>query len=99
MKDNTKVPANVSRRQFIKTTAVAGTVAATVAASNLPKPAIAQGRKELRMVTSWPKNFPGLGTGANRVAERITAMTGGRYTVRVYAANELVNPLKCLDAI
>ena len=99
MKDNTKVPAKVSRRQFIKSTAVAGTVAATVAASNLPKPAIAQGRKELRMVTSWPKNFPGLGTGANRVAERITAMTGGRYTVRVYAANELVNPLKCLDAI
>ncbi|MDH4248024.1 MAG: TRAP transporter substrate-binding protein [Deltaproteobacteria bacterium] len=99
MVDKTKSRKGISRRQFMKTTATAGTVAATVAASNLPMPAIAQGRKELRLVTSWPKNFPGLGTGANRVAERITKATGGRFTVRVYAANELVNPLKCLDAI
>jgi hypothetical protein len=30
-----------------------------------------------KMVTTWPKNFPGLGTGANRLAELIGEMSGG----------------------
>ena len=30
-----------------------------------------------KMVTSWPKNFPGLGTAAERLAERINAMSAG----------------------
>ncbi len=42
------------------------------------------------MVTTWPKNFPGLGTGAQRLADRITTMTEGRITVKLFAAGELV---------
>ena len=37
-----------------------------------------------KMVTTWPKNFPGLGTGANNVARLITEMRGGRSNVAVY---------------
>ena len=88
------------RRDFIKTasgTAAAGMVAA--AASSFPKPAIAQGKKELKMVTSWPKNFPGLGTAANRLAKRIEDMSDGKYSIKVFAGGELVHPLKCLDAL
>src|SRR5690606_17002558 len=52
-----------------------------------------------KMVTSWPKNFPGLGTSAERLAERINAMSGGRLTVKVYAAGELVPALEVFDAV
>jgi hypothetical protein len=40
-----------------------------VAALSLPSPApaIAQGTRELRMVSTFVKNFPGLGTSANRL--------------------------------
>ncbi|MGE0846899.1 MAG: TRAP transporter substrate-binding protein [Flavobacteriaceae bacterium] len=54
---------------------------------------------ELKMVTTWPKNFPGLGTGAQRVADRITAMTEGRVTVKLFAAGELVPPFESFDAV
>ena len=62
-------------------------------------PAVAKGVKELKMVTSWPKNFPGLGTAANRLAQRITDISDGRYQVKVFAGGELVHALKCLDAL
>lgn len=52
-----------------------------------------------RMVTTWPKNFPGLGTAANHLAELITDMSGGRLAVKVYGANELVPPFEVFDAV
>ena len=51
------------------------------------------------MVTTWPKNFPGLGVGAERLARRITDMSGGRLTIKVFAAGEMVPPLQALDAV
>lgn len=65
----------------------------------MPKPAISQGRREWRMATSWPKGLPGLGTGAQRLADRITALSGGRITVRLFAAGELVPALQVFDAV
>tara|TARA_R110002072_G_scaffold49863_37_gene135120 strand:- start:785 stop:1885 length:1101 start_codon:yes stop_codon:yes gene_type:complete len=88
----------MKRREFLKGTGVAG-VAAAVAASTLPAPAIAQGKRELKMVTTWPKNFPGLGTGAQRLADRITTATDGRISVKVFAAGELVPPFESFDAV
>ncbi len=87
----------MDRRSFIKKAGFAG--AGAVAASTLAAPAIAQGNQTWRMVTTWPKNFPGLGVGAQRLADRITAMSGGRLTVQLYAAGELVPPLQALDAV
>lgn len=52
-----------------------------------------------KMVTTWPKNFPGLGTGANTVAEKITTMSGGRIQVKVYGAKELVPAFEVFDAV
>jgi TRAP-type mannitol/chloroaromatic compound transport system substrate-binding protein len=51
------------------------------------------------MVTAWPRDFPGLGTGANRLAERIGQMSGGRLTVKVYGGNELVPPFEVFDSV
>jgi TRAP-type mannitol/chloroaromatic compound transport system substrate-binding protein len=87
----------MDRRSFITKAGFAGVGA--VAASTLAAPAIAQGNQTWRMVTTWPKNFPGLGVGAQRLADRITAMSGGRLTIQLYAAGELVPPLQALDAV
>lgn len=56
-------------------------------------------RFQWKMVTSWPTNFPGLGTGAARLAEMITAVSGGRLTVRVFGAGELVPAFEVFDAV
>ncbi|GAB4168258.1 MAG: TRAP transporter substrate-binding protein DctP [Thalassobaculales bacterium] len=83
----------MKRRQFL----AAG--AATAVAAPLAAPAIAQGRLQWNLVTSWPKNAPGVGVNAQRFADRVTAMSDGRLTVRLYAAGELVPPFGVLDAV
>jgi TRAP-type mannitol/chloroaromatic compound transport system substrate-binding protein len=62
-------------------------------------PGAARDRVHWKMVTTWPKNFPGLGTGANNVARLITEMSGGRLTVTVYGDNELVPSFEVFDAV
>ena len=52
-----------------------------------------------KMVTTWPKNFPGLGTGAENLAKNINEMSNGRLNIKVYAAGELVPPLEVFDAV
>lgn len=86
----------MDRRSFLRTSALGGSVAA---ASGLAAPAIAQGRITWRMATTWPKNFPGLGVGAQRLGDRITAATDGQLTVQVFSAGELVPALQALDAV
>ena len=87
----------MKRRQFIKSAAAAGVAGA--ASTALATPALAQGMRELKMVTTWPKNFPGLGTGAQRLADSITAASGGKITVKLFAAGELVPPFESFDAV
>ena len=87
----------MKRRSFITKTAAAGSLFA--AASTLAAPAVAQGKRDLKMVTSWPKNFPGLGTAAERIAKRITEMSDGQLNVKVYAAGELVAAFEAFDAV
>ncbi len=64
-------------------------------------PSVAMAKKKFRwkMVTAWPKNFPGLGTSANRLAQRITEMSDGRIHVKVYGAKELVPAFEAFDAV
>jgi len=86
----------MDRRSALKKTLTAG---AAAGAATLAAPAISQGKMEWRMVTTWPKNFPGLGVGAENLARRITTMSGGRLTIKVFAAGEMVPPLQALDAV
>lgn len=62
-------------------------------------PAIISKNRSLKMVTSWPKNFPGLGTTAQNVADRIEALSDGKIKIKVYAGGELVGPLGAFDAV
>ncbi|WP_424931975.1 TRAP transporter substrate-binding protein [Amaricoccus macauensis] len=84
----------MDRRAFLTTTAAGAAGAASLAA-----PAIAQDRKVAKMVTPWPKNFPGLGTGAQRLADRITSLSEGRIEVQLFAAGELVPAFESFDAV
>lgn len=73
--------------------------AATVALGAGVKPAAAKAEHKWKMVTTWPKNFPGMGTGANKLAELIGRMSGGRIEVKVYGAGELVPAFEIFDAV
>jgi len=83
----------MDRRSLLKGAAVAAS------AAMVSSPAISQNRREWRMVTSWPKGFPGSGSGADRLAHRITQMSDGRLTVKLYAAGELVPATGVFDAV
>ncbi|HVT52931.1 MAG TPA: TRAP transporter substrate-binding protein [Dongiaceae bacterium] len=85
----------MKRRDFLAGAGLAGAGVATA----LSKPAIAQDKTEWKMVTSWPKGMAGLGSGAERLADRIGSLSGGRLTVKVFSAGELVPATQCLDAV
>lgn len=63
-------------------------------------PAVHTGRNvEWRMASSFPASLDTLyGTGEVLV-ERVAAMTGGRFRIRLYQAGELVPPLQVFDAV
>lgn len=67
--------------------------------SGTTQAAVQQETFNWKMVTAWPKNYPGLGTSAERLAERINRMSDGRLTVKVYAAGELVPPMEVFDTV
>jgi len=89
--------ARIKRRNF--TRAAVGGVAATAALTTVAAPAISQGKQEWRLVTSWPKQFPGGGVAAERFAKNISDVTGGRLTIKVFAAGELVPAFEAFDAV
>lgn len=52
-----------------------------------------------KLVTAWPKNFPGLGSAPELFAKKVEAMSNGRIKIRVYGAGELVPALEVFDAV
>ncbi|MCK0069614.1 TRAP transporter substrate-binding protein [Kordiimonas laminariae] len=96
---------DLGRRALLRGAGVAGAAAVIAACDGGTTttadgaPAIVSKKRNLKMVTSWPKNFPGLGTGADRLAKRIEALSDGAIKVKLYAAGELVGALECFDAV
>ena len=54
---------------------------------------------EWKLVTTWPKGLPGLGSAPENFAHRVGEMSNGRLTVRVYGAGEVVPPFEVFDAV
>ena len=86
----------MQRRDFIKKVG-AGSLA--LGAGLATGAAQAKAEYKWKMVTTWPKNFPGLGTAANKLAALIGEMSGGRIRVKVYGAKELVPAFETFDAV
>ncbi len=87
----------MNRRDVLKSAGLG-----TVAAATVMAPAIAASKNKqikITMVSTWPRDFPGLGTGAQRFAERLTAMTGGRIQVKYFSAGERVKPFDSFDEV
>jgi len=84
----------MDRRKFLTAAGVGGAGAATLAA-----PAIAQGSVEMAIVSSWPRDFPGLGTSAQRLAENIVKVSDGRIQTRYFAAGERVGAFDVFDEV
>jgi TRAP-type mannitol/chloroaromatic compound transport system substrate-binding protein len=76
----------------------AGSLAAG-ATLNFPAPAIAQGIRQLKMVTDWPETLPGLHPSAVRFAQTIGVATGGRIKIEVFPADAFVRPFETFDAV
>ncbi len=78
----------MDRRKFVTTTGLAGAAGLLTACS--PQGSGSTGTQESnaasgktfqwKMVTTWPRDFPGLGTGANKLAESIERLSNGRLT-------------------
>src|SRR5687767_4220603 len=90
----------MKRRDLLRTTGLAATAGLAAACSRrVDDGPTGDARFRWKLVTSWPTNFPGLGTGAARLAAMITAASGGRLSVRTYGAGELVPAFEVFDAV
>jgi TRAP-type mannitol/chloroaromatic compound transport system substrate-binding protein len=86
----------MQRRKFLAGTAATAT---GVGATIMHAPAIAQDVKELTIVSTWPRDFPGLGTSAQRLAARITELSEGRIQTEYFAAGERVGAFDSFDEV
>lgn len=100
------------RRKFIKNVGIGAAVVGTAGLAGVinsckgQKPE-EQAKKEeskakgieWKMVTTWPPHSPMLGESADKLAEWIDQMSGGRLKIQVYGAGELVPPLGVFDAV
>ena len=81
------------RRNFLL-----GAASSIAIGSAFSTPAISKNIRRLNMVTTWPKNLPGLGTSPERIAVRVKEATEGKLEIKVYAAGELVPAFGAFDA-
>ncbi len=99
----------LKRRDFLKKAAVGATGAAALSACGASPDAATGAASDgggisgpavhWRLVTSFPRSLDLIHGAGERVAERVSAMTGGKFTMRVYAANEIVPALQVMDAV
>ena len=52
-----------------------------------------------KLVTTWPKNLPGLGAAPENFARYVNEMSNGRLEVRVFGAGEIVPAFEVFDAV
>jgi len=94
----------MKRRKALSKIAIAATTTSTLVACNNTSgsPSVqADSLPKIRwqMVTSWPKSLDTIFGGAQTICDRVSAMTGGKFTIEPYAAGEIVPGLEVLDAV
>jgi len=87
------------KRRELLTVGVAATLAGCAGEQTDCGPDLAGESFTWKLVTTWPPNFPGLGTGVNRLADMIGRASGGRLKIKVYAAGELVPAFEVFDTV
>ena len=86
----------MQRRSFLKNTAV-GAAAGAVAA-----PALAQTTQPAinwRLASSFPKTLDAIYGAGDNFVKRVSQLTGGKFTIRQFAAGDIVPGLQVMDAV
>lgn len=88
-------------RHLLATLAIGTTLAACTRPSDVgsPKASAPQKTFKWKLVTTWPKNFPVLGTAPEQFAKIVEKMSQGRLRIKVYGAGEIVPALEVFDAV
>jgi TRAP-type mannitol/chloroaromatic compound transport system substrate-binding protein len=97
------------RREFLKSALVGaagvglggceGPKPRAVAGEGAAAPAVHTGaRVQWRLASSFPRSLDTIFGAAEVLAERVAAMTGGAFEIRVYPAGEIVPALQVMDA-
>src|SRR5215510_14674213 len=85
----------MKRREFLR---AAG---ASLAATTVAAPAIAQSNPEIkwRLAASWPKSLDTLYGGCEYFSKRIAEITDNKFQIQAFASGEIVPGLQVLDAV
>ncbi|MGB3200834.1 MAG: TRAP transporter substrate-binding protein [Nodosilinea sp.] len=98
----------MKRRQLVKTTTlgVAAATTAGVAACAGGGAPVAEGtadgdlpRLDWQMATSWPAALDTILGGAQTFADRVSTLSGGRFTISPRSAGEIAPPLEVLNVV
>ncbi|QIE53997.1 ABC transporter substrate-binding protein [Pikeienuella piscinae] len=83
----------MKRRTFLSGAALAG------ASTALAAPAISQERRQMTIVSAYPRDFPGIGISVQRLVQRIGEISDGKIATEYYAAGERVGAFDVLDEV
>jgi TRAP-type mannitol/chloroaromatic compound transport system substrate-binding protein len=86
----------MQRRSFIGKAAAGAAASAALAAPAIVK---AQPQIRWRLASSFPKSLDNLFGATEYMAQRVSAMTGGKFQISVHPAGEIVPALQVLDAV
>ncbi|GMV07880.1 MAG: ABC transporter substrate-binding protein [Gemmatimonadota bacterium] len=96
----------LERREFLKKAAAGGAGAAALTACggaesgpSTSDAGVSGPRVQWRLATSFPRSLDLIHGAGEKIAERVSAITGGNFTIRVYAAGEIVPALQVMDAV
>jgi TRAP-type mannitol/chloroaromatic compound transport system substrate-binding protein len=84
----------MERRSFLKKAAVGAAVAAPIAAQAADLPTI-----KWRLASSFPKNLDTIFGASEVFCKRVSELTGGKFSIRPFAAGEIVPALEVMDAV
>jgi TRAP-type mannitol/chloroaromatic compound transport system substrate-binding protein len=96
----------MERRQFLKLASMGALGAAALAACSSGDPALDEAAQDetlpeldWEIATSWPTSLDTIYGGATTFADRVSAMTGGRFMITAQPANEVVPALEILQNV
>ena len=88
----------MERRSFLKKAAAGASVGAVAVV-----PTLAQAAElptiNWRLASSFPKNLDTIFGASERFTKRVSQLTAGKFTIRAFAAGEIVPPLEVMDAV
>ena len=89
----------MQRRSFLKKAGLGLAAGAVAAPGIVNAQAAALPTVSWRMAGSWPKSLDTLYGGMEEISKRVSDATGGKFTIKVFAAGEIVGGLQVLDAV